>query len=42
VVKYLKILKKEKPGTPKNATLNMSSFIPNNTADFLRFKTTSE
>jgi hypothetical protein len=42
VIKFLKILKKDKLGNPKNGTLNFSSFFPSNTKDFIRFKSTSE
>ena len=39
ITKILKILKKEKIGSSKNSTLNISSFLPDNTVDFVRFKT---
>ncbi len=42
LIKLLKILKKEKLGTAKNFTLNLSSFFPANTKDFIRFQSTSK
>ena len=42
IIRLMKVMKKDKPGTPKNTTLNVASFLPPNTKDFIRFKSTSE
>jgi len=42
MIRLMKVMKKDKMGTAKNTTLNVASFVPPITDDFIRFKTTSE